>query len=188
MGIYIIKMRLSWDSLIFIMVIPILVRWHLYIETGPREPATHISKIKLESILSPVKAPKFCVLHWKLKSCQNANFVIISGTLGCHNDNLQCHQWQQSWHHDNSHFSVSAYQTFSCWLVPTKILLTPSHRANVNVAHCMPMITDDEVTLIPPNFYHGCLCQKVLVNLLAPGRFISNFTWATFQLILMIDG
>ena len=23
-------------------------------------------------------------------------------TLGCHDDNLQCHQWRRSWHHDDS--------------------------------------------------------------------------------------
>ena len=33
MGIPIIKIRRSWDRLIFIMGIPLLVRWHLYIET-----------------------------------------------------------------------------------------------------------------------------------------------------------
>ena len=35
MGISIIKIRQSWDCLIFIMGAPILVRRHLYIETGP---------------------------------------------------------------------------------------------------------------------------------------------------------
>ena len=39
-------------------------------------------------------------------SCHNANFVITGGTGGCHKDNLQCHQWWQSWHHNNSRFSV----------------------------------------------------------------------------------
>ena len=34
-GITIIKIRRSWDSLIFITGIPILLRLHLYIETGP---------------------------------------------------------------------------------------------------------------------------------------------------------
>ena len=35
-GISIIKIRWSWDRLIFIMGTPILVRWCLYIETCPR--------------------------------------------------------------------------------------------------------------------------------------------------------
>ena len=36
MGMSMIKIRQSWDSLIFVMGIPILVRTHLYIETAPR--------------------------------------------------------------------------------------------------------------------------------------------------------
>ena len=35
MGIHMLKIRRSWDRLIFIMGIPILVRRHLYIETVP---------------------------------------------------------------------------------------------------------------------------------------------------------
>ena len=35
MGIPIIKVRWSWDHLIFIIEIPILVRWHLCIEMAP---------------------------------------------------------------------------------------------------------------------------------------------------------
>ena len=42
----------------------------------------------------------------KTKSCHNANFVATGGTVGCHIDNLRCHQWRQSWHYDNSWFSV----------------------------------------------------------------------------------
>ena len=34
----------------------------------------------------------------------DANFVITCGTAGCHYDNLQCHQWLQSWHRDDSQF------------------------------------------------------------------------------------
>ena len=36
-GIYIINIRRSWDRLIFIMDIPILVKRHVYIEPGPDE-------------------------------------------------------------------------------------------------------------------------------------------------------
>ena len=34
--------------------------------------------------------------------------VLLSAfSLYCHNDNLRCHEWRQSWHHGNSRFSVS---------------------------------------------------------------------------------
>ena len=36
MGIPMLKVRWSWDRLFFNMWIPVLVRWHLYIETAPR--------------------------------------------------------------------------------------------------------------------------------------------------------
>ena len=39
-------------------------------------------------------------------SLHDANFVITDGTGGCHNDNLQCHQWWQNWHHENSWLSM----------------------------------------------------------------------------------
>ena len=47
----------------------------------------------------------------KTKSCRNANFDVTGGTVGCHNDNLRCHQWRQSWHYDNSWFSVYVNST-----------------------------------------------------------------------------
>ena len=43
--------------------------------------------------------------YWKL-SCHDAIFVVTDGIAGCHNNNLWCHQWWQSWHHENSQFSV----------------------------------------------------------------------------------
>ena len=45
-------------------------------------------------------------VHWQLSSSHDANFVATVGTGGFHDDNLQCHQWRQSWHHDDSWFSV----------------------------------------------------------------------------------
>ena len=39
MGIPMLKIRWLWDHLIFNMGIPILVRWHLFIETAPRSSA-----------------------------------------------------------------------------------------------------------------------------------------------------
>ena len=38
------------------------------------------------------------------ESRHEAHFVVTGGTSGCHNDNLQRRQWQQSRHHDNSDF------------------------------------------------------------------------------------
>ena len=50
-----------------------------------------------------------CISNYKLKteSCYSANFVVSGGTAGCDNDNLRCHQWRQSRHHDNSQLSLS---------------------------------------------------------------------------------
>ena len=42
----------------------------------------------------------------KTVNCHDANFVITGGIVGCRYDNLRCHQWWQSWHHDESRFSV----------------------------------------------------------------------------------
>ena len=57
--------------------------------------------------------------YWKLESCYDANFddimknkscpdtnFVVTGSAGsCHYDNLQCHQEEQSWHHDRTSFS-----------------------------------------------------------------------------------
>ena len=40
----------------------------------------------------------------KNESCNDESFVISGGTAGCHHDNLQCHQWWQSWQYENSQF------------------------------------------------------------------------------------
>ena len=43
------------------------------------------------------------------KSCRDLNFVVTVGTPVCHNNNnLRCRQWLQSWHYDNSRFSVKS--------------------------------------------------------------------------------
>ena len=49
-----------------------------------------------------------------LESCHDANSVVTGGTLDSHNDNLRCHQWQQSWYHGNSQFSVKVVVDMSC--------------------------------------------------------------------------
>ena len=42
----------------------------------------------------------------KTKDPQFDNIVITGGTVSCHNDNLQCHQWGQSCQIDDLMFSV----------------------------------------------------------------------------------
>ena len=43
----------------------------------------------------------------KTQSCHDAAFVVTGGITGSCYDNQWCHQWWQSWHYDNSQFSVS---------------------------------------------------------------------------------
>ena len=54
--------------------------------------------------------------HWKPGHC-DAKFVFTSDTGGHHNNNLQCHQWQQSWHHDDAGFQWSC-PSHCDWLEP----------------------------------------------------------------------
>ena len=62
----------------------------------------------------------------KLKSCHDANFVITVGPTGCHYDNLWCYQRWQSWHHDNSPFSVMAnLDNLTISIDPGKQLYSP---------------------------------------------------------------
>ena len=42
----------------------------------------------------------------KTERRHGANFVVTGNTEGCHNDKQHCGQWRQSWHHDNTWFSV----------------------------------------------------------------------------------
>ena len=57
----------------------------------------HVLPEKLSG-LPPVKI----ILALKQKSCHDANTTVNGDTRGCHIDNLRCHQWLQSWHHDIS--------------------------------------------------------------------------------------
>ena len=61
---------------------------------------------ELITLQSPLQTyyPKLVCQLLKTMSFHDANFAIIGGTADCHHDNLQCHQWWQSWHHDYSHF------------------------------------------------------------------------------------
>ena len=47
------------------------------------------------------------VIHYALKteSCHDADFAITGSITGCHNGNLWCCQWRQSWHHVTTWFS-----------------------------------------------------------------------------------
>ena len=46
--------------------------------------------------------------HWK-KGRRFDNFVVNGGgTISCHSDNLQCHQWRQSCQFDGLLFSVES--------------------------------------------------------------------------------
>ena len=63
----------------------------------------------------------------KTESCHNANFVVTGGTVSCHKDNLRCRQWRQSWHHDDSRFSVHRLQIglallLLLWLCPHSLI------------------------------------------------------------------
>ena len=77
-------------------------------------------------------------------NCINANFVCTVGSTGCHNNNLFCQQWWQSWHYDNSLvFSVCLYNSLrpsdAIWRqkspstlaqVMAWCLMAPSHHLN----------------------------------------------------------
>ena len=69
-------------------------------------PEIKISNVQLSGIVCILLSAEGSL---KNKSCHDANFVITGGTAGCY-DNLQCHQWWQSWHHEDSWFSVIMFQ------------------------------------------------------------------------------
>ena len=52
--------------------------------------------------MTPISHVPFRYHAQQTKSRHDANFVVTGGTGGCHNDNHRCHQWRQSWHHDDS--------------------------------------------------------------------------------------
>ena len=45
-----------------------------------------------------LKSPYTPHIHWQKASRHDTNFVVNGGNGGCHNDNILCHQWRQSWH------------------------------------------------------------------------------------------
>ena len=70
------------------------------------------------------------------KSCHNANFFVTGSTMDCHNDNLRCHHWQQSWHDDKAQFSVNLCKSMlivicvDLWFILHDQMLPPMHNTN----------------------------------------------------------
>ena len=67
-------------------------------------------------------------------SCHNANFVVTSGTVHCHRDNLWGHQWRRSWHYDNSWYSVIEIVPLVIWSQRCQWYLFISRLPRINVA------------------------------------------------------
>ena len=57
----------------------------------------------------------------KIKSCHDAKFVVICGTMSRHDDNLRCHQWRQIWHQDNIKFKMSVIVGHHCLRTTTSL-------------------------------------------------------------------
>ena len=76
---------------------------------------------------------RFIFYALKTESHHDANFVVTGGTVGCLYDNLRCHQWRQSWHYDNSRFSVC--DMLDVAFLPAvfhRISWCPSSRSNID--------------------------------------------------------
>ena len=80
----------------------------------------HSNLAFLFHLLASHSSISVCVLQTlKAKSCHDAIFVVTDGIGGCLYDNLQCHQWRQSRHYDNSWFSVKA-NIYVTWMTVTR--------------------------------------------------------------------
>ena len=117
----IVEIRRSYDRLISTMGFPILVRWHLYIESevgiSPASllmagSSTHYDVIKWKHI------PHYCpdvresphegTITLKRK-CRHFDEIFITGcTESCQNDNFQCSQWWKFHQNDDIFVSVNA--------------------------------------------------------------------------------
>ena len=53
------------------------------------------------------------ILYWHKVIVMMSNFVVISCTVSCHNDNLRYHHWRQSWCHDNPDLQGVYYSVLS---------------------------------------------------------------------------
>ena len=69
----------------------------------------------------------------KTVSCDDAIFVTIGSTRSCHNNNLQCPQWRQSWHHTNSELFVIQFEI---------IYFQPSDRSRTLVGNKIVDLSD----------------------------------------------
>ena len=114
----IVEIRPSKDRLISTMGFPILARRYLYIESGPDV----VLQEYFGLIIRKFNVVAVCSIHILLfhflsttqhakwmstqdtelisKSHHDAKFVCIDSTGSCHNNNLWCHQWLKSWHHE----------------------------------------------------------------------------------------
>ena len=61
------------------------------------------------------------------EGCHDANLIVTGGTAGCLYDNLQCHQWRQSWHHDDAGFQRIAWFFWHTSLIMVILLLIRDH-------------------------------------------------------------
>ena len=93
-----------------------------------------------------------CQCHWLLlwyffflvyphsyteNRCHDANFVVISGTGGCHSDDLPCYQCWQSRHHDHYDdviMSAVACQITSLTIVCSNVADQRKHQSSASLA------------------------------------------------------
>ena len=64
----------------------------------------------------------------KTESHHDTSFVVIGGNGGYHNDSVQCHQWQQSWYHDNSNDKTGIMTTLGlqCLHWKPRVVMMPT--------------------------------------------------------------
>ena len=95
LGNPIVEIRRSYDRLISTMGFPVLVRWHLYIESGPSSGIECLLHCKHREL-------PWCQLsrHWRHYGLSQRQLCDHWQHVGCRWDNLQCLWWRQNWHHD----------------------------------------------------------------------------------------
>ena len=120
----------------------------------------------------------------KTERRHDANFVVIGGTAGCHNDNLRCRQCRQSWHHDNSQFSlqiVVVIQAFEIACVITPVQSIP-------ILWGAPYDTEDQYTTLKYHHAPPSQCwEDRLVNTLRPRQNSRHFAADIFKVIFVYE-
>ena len=144
MGIFMLKIKQAWDCLIFNMVIPILVRWHFYIETAPIFPFNMTTAL-LSMGISIIRKRQMWVDHRWYSQNSISNSIIfvyqisLFGKEWCHSG------WYQQ--------AIICYKGISTWSLTKGILtcvfLTTNH------SHGMSANNHREY---PMNFAHVFLC------------------------------